>query len=147
MLSAPPETRRILRRLGEIEPGLFSRLMRIGERMDITEPQDLTVEGMEPDSLWLLLEGEIVLQQKGHVASIIAGPCFVGEIAWLMRCGASATTTALPGAQVLRWRHSVLRRSLKRSHRLELGLEALIAQDLARKLSRSLPVKAPDPEQ
>ena len=43
-------------------------------------------------------------------------------------------------SDLVRWQHEKLRRSLRHNQRLELAIEALIAQDLARKLSKSTPI-------
>lgn len=140
MISAPRDTRHVLETLGDIEPGLFRRLMRMGERYTVTDATELTTEGVRPDSLWLLLDGGIVLSRRDQSPIQIAGPCFVGEIAWLTGGGASASTKVNPGADLVRWRFSTLRRGLRHNQRLELALDALIAQDLARKLSSSSPI-------
>ncbi|WP_143526181.1 cyclic nucleotide-binding domain-containing protein [Roseivivax lentus] len=142
MISAPRGTRHVLERLGYIEPGLFRHLMRLGERQTIREATELVTEGVRPDSLWLLLDGDLMLNRHGQAPTQITGPCFIGEVAWLQGGGASATVTVNPGADVVRWRHDSLNRGLRRNHRLELALEALIARDLASKLSRSAPIDA-----
>ncbi|PUB10909.1 cyclic nucleotide-binding domain-containing protein [Yoonia sediminilitoris] len=140
MISTPQDTRQVLDLLGDIEPGLFRRLMRMGDRYTVTETTELTTEGAKPDSLWLLLDGWVELRRHGQAPIKIYGPCFVGEIAWLTGGNASASVEVKPGADLVRWQHGSLRRGLRRNHRLELALEALIAQDLARKLSYSTPI-------
>ncbi|MEM1386349.1 MAG: cyclic nucleotide-binding domain-containing protein [Pseudomonadota bacterium] len=140
--SSPPETRRLLEQLGDMEPGLFRRLLRSGEQLDVSDTLVLTVEHQRPDSLWLLMDGEVLLGRSGRVPAVIKSPCFVAEIAWLTGDVASGTVTAKAGARLLRLRHNTLRRILRRNQRLERALEALLAQDLARKLSRSDPIVA-----
>jgi len=140
MISAPKDTRHVLESLGEIEPGLFRRLLRSGARIEIETYTILTVEGERPDSLWLLLNGDITLERRGQMPTVISGPCFVGEIAWLTGGPASATVTIHSKCDVVQWKHEQLRSLFRYNHRIELALEALIAQDLARKLSKSAPI-------
>ena len=140
MISAPKDTRHVLAKLGEIEPGLFRRLIKSGQRMTIGDNANLTIEGQRPTDLCLLLNGDLTLKRKGQIPTTISGPCFVGEIAWLTGGTASATVTSHKTCDVVKWQHEDLRKLFRYNHRIELALEALIAQDLARKLSQSAPI-------
>jgi len=59
---------------------------------------------------------------------------------------ASATVVATPGCEVLQWRCADLRRATRYNAKLEVALEAIIAQDIARKLASSRPFEQTPPE-
>ena len=133
--------RPVWRLMGDIEPGLFRQLNRAGSTIEIETTTILTREGMAPDGLWFLIAGELRLERRQQPPARLKGSGFVGEIAWLNRGGASATVIAEPGAKLICWHTPTLRRLLRKNHRLELALEALIAHDMARKLANSNPIQ------
>lgn len=136
----PRADRPVWRLMGDIEPGLFRQLLKVGETRRIETTTILTQEGRAPDALWFLVEGELRLERRAQAPARLSGSGFVGEIAWLNHGAASATVIAEPGARLIRWHAPTLRRTLRKNHRLELALEALIAHDMARKLAKSSPI-------
>ena len=138
-LAVPRGTEHILRRMGDIEPGLFRQFMKAGKRMTANAPSILTQQDAPPDALWFVISGSVTLKRQGHAAMAISDGCFIGEIAWLRAGNASATVTVSPGAELVCWSHRDLHRLLKRNQRLDIALQALIAQNLANKLSTSFP--------
>lgn len=138
-MAVPRGTEHILERIGKIEPGLFRTLMQAGDRIRVESPLTLTEEGMSPDALWFVVSGSFALERHGHSAMDIDQSGFIGEVAWLRGGNASATVVALPGAELVRWSHRDLRRLVRRNHRLDTALQALIAQNLAAKLTTSYP--------
>ena len=139
-LAIPKDMEHIYSRIGNIEPGLFRALMKIGTVTKTKTPKILTREDLRPNALWFVVSGELILERDKSPAANLREGGFVGEIAWLRGGGASATVTLKTGAEVIEWRHVDLRRAARRSQRLELALDALIAQDLARKLAASTPL-------
>ena len=137
----PKADSQIFEVIGNIEPGLFRQLMRAADRVTTKEATELVIEGQPPSELWYLVSGEVVVKRKGRDPARIVRPGFIGEIAWLTKGEASATVVAPPGSVLLRWNEKDLRRKARRSHRLELALDALIAQDLAAKLATSDPIE------
>ncbi|MFO7854929.1 MAG: cyclic nucleotide-binding domain-containing protein [Paracoccaceae bacterium] len=140
--SVPEAQRDLLDALRPLEPGLFRRLMRVGELVQADAARPMTEEGVAPDALWFVAEGRIGIDKFGESVEI-EGPCFIGEIAWLQGVPATATTRLLPGARAVRWPRDPLRRITRRSPRLATALEALIAQDMARKVALGRPKVAP----
>lgn len=137
--SIVPERQRGLREaMGGMEPGLFTRLMRLGDELRAGGEVEMTRQGERPDALWFLVSGRARLR-KGGQAGELEGPCFVGEIGWLTGSEASADVTALPGAALVRWDRFALRRTTRRSVRLENALDAAIAADMARKVATGRP--------
>ena len=131
----------IFQAIGNIEPGLFRQLVRAADRKSENAATELVVEGKPTQDLWYLVSGTVVVKRDGRPPATITRPSFIGEIAWLTRGPASATVIAEPGSVLLRWGEADLRRKARRSHRLEMALDALIAQDLAAKLARSHPIE------
>lgn len=138
--SVPREARAVFQRIGQIEPGLFRQLYRASEKLEVSQDFVLTQQGEPVEKLWYLVEGTMRVERFGQPAVDIHQSGFVGEIAWLTQGAATATVTAREGAQLLSWPTKSLRRATRRSARLELALDSLIAQDLARKLSTSHPI-------
>ncbi|MEQ6247540.1 hypothetical protein ABMC89_01475 [Sulfitobacter sp. HNIBRBA3233] len=140
-ITLPKHARHIRDAMGDIEPGLFRALMQNAERSVARSQIVLTTQYEVPSALWFVLEGDLTLRREGIAPVRITAPCFVGDIAFLSGGFASATVSVAPGAELVRWPVDKLRRSLRHRERLKLTLEALIAQDLARKLSKSTPIE------
>ncbi|MEM6728418.1 MAG: cyclic nucleotide-binding domain-containing protein [Pseudomonadota bacterium] len=137
----PKEARDIYGRMGQIEPGLFRQLYRAADRAKARKDVVLTRQGEAVDRLWYLVGGTLQVEREGQEAAMISQSGFVGEIAWLTNGAATATVTAREGAEILSWPTKKLRGATRKSVRLELALDSLIAQDLARKLSKSHPIE------
>lgn len=143
--SIVPERQRGLREaMGGMEPGLFTRLMRLGDELRAGGPVEMTRQGERPDALWFLVSGRARLDKNGQ-SDVLEGPCFVGEIGWLTSSAATADVTALPGASMVRWDRVVLLRTTRRSVRLENALNAAIAADMARKVAIGRPAARTPP--
>ncbi len=138
----PAGERDLLEALRPLEPGLFRRLMRAGEVIHAEAPIEMTQEGEAPDALWFVASGGVRIDKFGSAVNV-SGPCFIGEIAWLQGVPATAGTALDPGAVAVRWPRPALARALRRSPRLATALEALIAQDMARKVAAGAPRVAP----
>lgn len=137
----PKGDHHIFQAIGNIEPGLFRQLVHAADRINEDVAVDLVVEGQPTRGLWYLVSGAVVVKREGNDPATITRSSFIGEIAWLTKSTASATVTAEPGSVLLRWNKEDLRRHARRSHRLELAIDALIAQDLATKLATSHPIE------
>lgn len=120
--------------LGALEPGIFRQLMRIGERRTARKGTILTREGETPDRLHFVLSGHPVVIKSGRRFAIDPHS-FVGEVSWMLGVPASATVELPEGADYLSWRRDRLDRLMRRKPRAKQALEALIAQDMARKVA------------
>jgi len=145
-VAVPKSARHIYAVIGKIEPGLFRRLIKRAERRVTDAPLVLVEQGRRPENLWYLVSGHATLQRNGQPDVILPAPGFVGEIAWMTAGAASATVVATPGCEVLQWRCADLRRATRYNAKLEVALEAIIAQDIARKLASSRPFAQTPPE-
>lgn len=133
------DQRHLLAAFAPMRPGQLRRLPRLAAPRRIEAETALTAEGETPAHLHFVVSGPLSLTRRGGPSFVIHGPCFIGEVAWLLGVPASATVAALPGAEVASWPVDRLHKLSRRSPRLEEALDALIAQDMARKVSASLP--------
>jgi len=91
-----------LHAIGQIEPGLFRRLMAAGAAMQVTGETALTAEGAAPGRLRFVVSGPILLR-KGGMEIALAGPCCIGEVAWLPGVPASRQRGGPAGRGGGRW--------------------------------------------
>lgn len=138
--AVPKAHRDTFKSIGHVEPGLLRRLVRASDRIETATPRVLVREGEPAQNLWYCLSGGIVVERQGHEPVTIMRRGFVGEVAWLTGCPASATVHTQAGSVLLRWNKDHLRKQIRRSQRLEVALDALIAKDLATKVAQSHPI-------
>lgn|GEM_PF-1277778 len=119
-----------------LPPGDFRTLVRLGKRRVLDEDTVLTRDGAPVDTLYFVLKGEVAAEKRGETF-MLPERIFIGEVGYLTRDGASATTRLAKGSEVIEWDVAQLRRKAKRSARFNLALDALISKDLAGKVSRA----------
>lgn len=146
-IAVPKNARHIYATVGKIEPGLFRRLFRLADQRKLNAPLVVVEQNKQPMSLWYLVSGQATLHRDGQADIAIVAPGFIGEISWMTTGLASATVTAQPGVELLEWDCADLRRALRYNPNLEVALEAIIAQDIARKLAISSPIAKPSGDQ
>ncbi|WP_108814622.1 Crp/Fnr family transcriptional regulator [Loktanella sp. Alg231-35] len=132
--SLPEEHKDIYPLFNELQPGDFSKVMRMAKRMKIDQERVVTREGEEIDALYYVTSGHFTVR-KGAAQFEVPGPTFIGEVAYLMGQPSAATTTLPAGTEVLEWPRDALARQSRKNPRLKLALEALISRDLAVKVS------------
>jgi len=115
-------------------PGDFRALMNLSERITITSDTTLSREAAPQDKLYFIIKGIPTVTKMG-TSFPMAERIFVGEVAYLTGKGSAATTSVRAGTEVLSWDLSRLRKSTARTPRLKLALDAVISQDLARKVA------------
>ena len=106
-------------------------------------PLVLVEQNKAPQSLWYLVSGKATLKRANQEDMLITGPGFIGEISWMTSGPASATVVADVGTELLCWNYADLKRAIRYSAKLETALEAIIAQDIAKKLANSRPIESP----
>lgn len=141
-IAVPRSARHIYTSFGKIEPGHFRRLIKFADRRVIDAPLVLVEQNKRPDMLWYLVDGNATLRREGQDDVVLSGPAFIGEIAWMTTGLASATVIADAGVELLGWTRNDLRRAMRYNAKLEIALESLIAQDIARKLAKSRPFES-----
>lgn len=130
-----------------ISPGDFRTLMRHAKRFVVDQEMILTEEDTPVTRLFYVVSGRTEVVKKGDRFEVPSG-VFVGEVAYLTGHRASATTTLLPGSEVLEWLSLDLHATSARSSRFKLALESVLSLDLAQKVAMSVapltPIWRPD---
>lgn len=133
----PKKFRDIYLRFDNLPPGDFRKLMRAANRVVRPSGYRLTTAGAKVEKLYYILDGVVDLEKWNGNFSIAHGS-FVGEVAYLTGCSASATAVLCQESTVLEWDMDVLKRNASRDPRFKLALDALISLDLAEKVSNSV---------
>ena len=136
-LIIPERLRELYHTMGGMEPGEFRSLMQSSSRWTVETTEVLTREGEVPEKLYFIESGKMWAEKA---ASEFALPpeVFIGEVAFMTGNPASATVRVAPGARLVEWDVTELKRRLKRNPRVQLALEARIAEDLAGKVARAI---------
>ncbi len=123
-----------------LTPGQYRRLKPIMSHHQEAAGSALLLEGQPVAHLTLVLAERIEILKQGR-AFPIAGPSFVGEIAFLTGERSSAGVHLPEGGQTVRLPIDKLTRLLDRSPPLRNAMVALFGQELARKTAYSVPVQ------
>lgn len=134
-----PEDRRIYDHFQTLSPGQFRRLRRMIETRRVGPGSVLAREGQPVADLMLVLAERIVISKGGRDFPI-AGPAFVGEIAFLTGHASSADVTLPEGGTVLGLDSVALHRRMARKPALRNAMVALFGTELARKVAASVPM-------
>lgn len=122
--------------LALLNPGHFRRLMRAAQWHTAATPTMLTIEGERPRSLFFVLRGEIAIAKAGRRFEVEPG-IFIGEVAWLLQCPATATVELGTGSRYVEWDREHLATLFARERELKIAFEASLNRDLAAKIGRS----------
>lgn len=133
-LVVPSKHRDIYPLFSNLTPGDFRSLVKRAERFTTVEDFHLATEGEATQHLFYIINGSAQVEKLGAQFSLPRGT-FVGEVAFLTGRQSAATTVLAAGSEVLQWGYDDLRRRSTRSSRFKLALEAMIASDLAAKVS------------
>jgi len=121
-----------------VAPGEFRRLIKLSEHHTVTQETTLTEEGKTPSHLYYLLKGE-ANASKNTEKFIIPFERFIGEISFILKGNkATASITVDNGCEYLSWKKSELEELLLKEPNLQQAFEAMIARDMASKLSTSM---------
>jgi hypothetical protein len=131
--------REIFNHFPTLNPGQFRRLRKMIRSEPGAPGAVLTREGQPVGDLMLVLADRIEITKDGQ-SFPIAGPAFVGEVAFLTGQPSSADVTLPDGGTVLRVDSADLRRRMARSPALNNAMVALFGTELARKVADSVPM-------
>jgi len=134
-----PDTRRVFSHFPTLNPGQFRRLNKMITVQAVAPGAVLTREGEPVDALMLVFAETVVISKAGE-SFPIAGPAFVGEVAFLTGNPSSADVTLPEGGTVLRVDSDALRRRMARSPAFNNAMVALFGRELARKVADSVPM-------
>ncbi len=134
----PTYLRNLFVRLKVLTPGQFRKLVAQTTRVE-GHRQAILSEGMRPDRLYFLLEGEAHVIKNRQSTTIKAGT-FLGEVAFLSDLPASATVILNPGAVAVSWRSEALHALMRKDAFIDIAMRGFFNHDLAMKVARSAPV-------
>jgi len=133
------EERRLLGAFSTFTPGQFRRVLKLAKWREAEEGDGspLTTQDQPCDALFFIFDGLVDVEKNTHRFTLSSGS-FVGEIAYVQRGPASATTRARPGARYVEWDAAALRALESRFPDLGNALNARLANELAEKLGNSV---------
>lgn len=135
-----PDDRDTFSHFKTLSPGQFRRLKKMTTARAADAGAVLTREGASVDSLMLVFAKTIIITKNGE-SFPIAGPTFVGEIAFLTGNTSSADVTLPDGGTVLHVDSAKLRHRMGRSPDFNNAMVALFGAELARKVADSVPME------
>ncbi|MBY4891491.1 cyclic nucleotide-binding domain-containing protein [Rhodobacteraceae bacterium N5(2021)] len=133
------EDRKTFAHFPTLTPGQFRRLKKMLSAEIAGRGAVLTREGAAVEDLMLVFAQTIMITKRGE-SFPIAGPAFVGEIAFLTGNPSSADVTLPEGGTVVRINSAALRKRMSRSPAFNNALVALFGAELARKVADSVPM-------
>ncbi len=117
-----------------LRPGDFRALMRLCKRKTLAADSTLSREGVPQDKVYFIIHGIPTVTKMGTTFPL-AERIFVGEVAYLTGRGSAATTRVPAGSEILEWNVNDLAKAAARKPQIKLALDAVISQDLARKVA------------
>jgi len=134
------EDRGLFAHFPTLSPGQFRRLRRLMVQSSEPAGAELASEGKPVEDLMLVFAERITITKDGR-GFPIAGPAFVGEIAFLTGNPSSAGVGLPDGGTVLRLPIAELKRQMARRPALSNAMVALFGRELARKVADSVPME------
>ena len=120
---------------GALTPGQFRRLMRNANIVEIERETRALELGRVPATLCFVERGSVTFRKAGR-SSMVDGPRFVGDVAFVTGGIACDDAWIAPGSRVVTWPVGALRRQIAAEPALERALHALLTRDMAAKIAR-----------
>jgi hypothetical protein len=117
-----------------LQPHEFSRLLKAGAWRDLAEGATLLREGDPPANIFLLTQGELVVEKGRREVARFGPPRFAGELSYLSGSPANATVTAGAPARCIVWGKDALARLFRTHPTLEFALHSVMTLDVTHKL-------------
>lgn len=119
---------------GKLEKVDFSRVLAVGAFEDLPDGIALTKQSLPVEHVRLLLSGRArVIVDGAAIAALSAGD-FIGEMAYIGSCDASATVVTEGRCRTFRVAVEALRALTRKHEKIESAMNARFSIDLARKL-------------
>lgn len=129
------EEKKLFEGFETLSPGQFRRVLRIAKWRE-GDGTLLTRQGEPAGSLYYVVEGAVEVE-KGEHRFLLPPGNFVGEVAFVLGGGATATTIAPDCTRYVEWDVEELRALGEKYPALGNALNALLTRDLANKLTES----------
>ena len=119
---------------GRLEKVDFARVLAAGAFAELPEGTTLTRQDHPVESLYLLLKGRARVIVDGKIIAVLGAGDFIGEMAYIGGCAASATVIADSRCRTFRVSLEALHALSARHEKIEAVMNARFSIDLARKL-------------
>jgi len=117
-------------------PVEFMKIMRIAKWENWEAGSVLTREGQPVEKLMLIYNGVVENVVRGKMVSSVKDGRFVAEMSFISGSLASATTTTAKRSRMVCWNRDELKALLARNPTLRFGFQAVLTNDLHKKLQR-----------
>jgi hypothetical protein len=126
----------LFRSLDALTPGQFRKLVKHGHWHRAEADAVLTKDGEMLDKLYYILDGKVSVQKLKKKLSV--GPkIFIGELGFLRKRPATATTSVPAGALYMSWPHADLETLFQKDEDLKTAMHLLMGRDVAEKMAKS----------
>ena len=119
-----------------LNPGQFRRIAKRAVWHSATGGELLCQENEEASRLYFVVDGQVEIQ-KSDKSFFVDGGMFLGEIAFILDGGYTATVKATKGLRYAEWKNSDLNTLMGKDAALNNAIIALFNRDLASKLAVS----------
>ena len=121
-------------------PVEYMKLLRFSQWMDLDENRFLTTEGQTLDGIYLLFNGEVIIQRSGKEISRSRDGAFVGEMSFIEGRNAPASATVITSmrSRCVFWSKEDLRNFLNRNPAIDISLKHAFSVDLSKKLQSQI---------
>lgn len=119
-----------------LTPGQFRKILKIAHWQLASHNTTLTREGEALKSLFYIFDGSVLIEKSNH-SFTLPDDNFLGEIAYIRGGKPTATAAATAATRYIAWDIDALRQLSTKDPKLNNALVALLARDLADKLSSS----------
>ncbi|MGI9407760.1 MAG: hypothetical protein ACR2O4_15405 [Hyphomicrobiaceae bacterium] len=134
--SLSEEEKKLYDAFDTMTPGEFRKMLKIGTWHDGDGVTRLTTENATNENLYFVLHGESVVEKSGR-SFPIPERVFVGEVAYFLKCHASATVTVPRGGRYISWPRQALETLERKNPGIRVALQSLMNTDMAGKVAAS----------
>ena len=115
-------------------PFEFYKLIKAGKWQTFSPDDVLTKQGKKVPALYFIYNGEVNVVVDGKTIVQLRDGYFVGEMSFTLEQAANADVVVAVPTRILYWPQDILQDLLKRNPAMKNAVEAMITQDLAKKL-------------
>ena len=121
----------------QVEKAHAKRLLRLAKHVEFDAGSILTHEGKPVERLLFLIRGAVRIDKGGAMVGVCGHDDFVGEIGFMLKTNATATSVVTNSARALSFDSEALRNLLSKHSDLRHALESSFNRNLVGKLVKS----------
>lgn len=114
----------------------LAKLIRSGQWETVKAGSTLTTEDETPNKLYFIQNGRVAINQNKKEIAEISDGTFIGEMSFINKGNASATTITQTATRLISWDRTALEQLLSRNPTLGILLRHSISIDLTEKIKR-----------